>query len=82
MDSSPNLSQRDVLRPGRSLIALQLFAAVLLSAVLLLGLTSLLASGRLSLTVKAQWLLARQNSIWMGGVIVLAAAGAVYAMSR
>lgn len=63
-------------------MALQLIAAVLLPAVLLLGLTFLLASRRLSLTVKAQWLLARQNSIWMGGVIALAAAAAVYAMSR
>lgn len=63
-------------------MASQLIAAVLLPAILLLGLTFLLATGRLSLTAKAQWLLALQNSIWMGGVVALIAAGSVYIMGR
>ena len=63
-------------------MASQLIAAVLLPAILLLGLTFLLATGRLSLTAKAQWLLARQNYIWMGGVVALVAACALYIMGR
>ena len=56
--------------------------ALLIPTFLLLGLTALVATGRLRWTPSAEWLLARQNRLWMGGVIALAAAGAAVALSR
>ena len=82
MESGRSLLGFDDGNPGVWSMASQLIAAVLLPAILLLGLTFLLATGRISLTAKAQWLLARQNSIWMGGVVALVAAGALYIMGR
>ena len=61
---------------------MQLFLAVVVPMVLLVGLTALLASGRLVWSWNAQWLLARQNTIWMAGIVVLAAAAAVVALQR
>ena len=56
--------------------------ALLIPTFLLLGLTALVATGRLRWTTSAEWLLARQNQLWMGGVIALASAGAAVALSR
>ena len=61
---------------------MQLLLAVVVPMVLLVGLTALLASGRLVLSRKAQWLLARQNTIWMAGIVALAAAAMVVALQR
>ena len=61
---------------------MQLLLAVVVPIVLLVGLTALLASGRLVLSRKAQWLLARQNTIWMAGIVALAAAAMVVALQR
>jgi uncharacterized membrane protein YqjE len=60
-------------------MALQLLLALVLPMALLVGLTVLIASGRLSLNQTAVWFLARQNRIWMSGVVVLTAAAAIYA---
>ena len=61
---------------------MQLLLAVVVPMVLLVGLTALLASGRLELSRSAQWLLARQNTIWMAGIVALAAAAMVVALQR
>ena len=61
---------------------MQLFLAVVVPMVLLVGLTALLASGRLVWSWNAQWLLARQNTIWMAGIVALAAAAMVVALQR
>ena len=61
---------------------MQLLLAVVIPAVLLVGLTALLASGRLAFSRNAQWLLARQNTIWMAGIVAIAAAAAVVALQR
>ena len=59
-----------------------LLLAVVVPVVLLVGLTALLASGRLVWSWNAQWLLARQNTIWMAGIVALAAAAVVVALQR
>ena len=56
---------------------MQLFLALVVPVVLLVGLTALLATGRLALSRNAAWLLARQNTIWMAGIVALAAAAVV-----
>ena len=61
---------------------MQLVLALLLPVALLLGLTALVASGRLSFSRNAAWLLARQNTIWMAGIVAIAAAAAVVALQR
>ena len=61
---------------------MQLLLAVVVPVVLLVGLTALLASGRLAFSRNAQWLLARQNTIWMAGIVALAAAAAVVALQQ
>ena len=61
---------------------MQLLLAVVVPMVLLVGLTALLASGRLVLLRNAQWVLARQNTIWMAGIVALAAAAVVVALQR
>ena len=61
---------------------MQLLLAVVVPMVLLVGLTALLASWRLVLSRNAQWLLARQHTIWMAGIVALAAAAMVVALQR
>ena len=61
---------------------MQPLLAVLVPVVLLVGLTALLASGRLVLPRNAQWLLVRQNTIWMAGIVALTAAAVVVALQR
>ena len=61
---------------------MQLFLALLASGVLLVSLTALLATGRFSFSQNAAWLLERQNSIWMTGIVTIAAAAAVVALQR
>jgi len=61
---------------------MQLLLAVVVPMILLVGLTALLASGRLVWSWNAQWLLARQNTIWMAGIVALAAAAMVVALQR
>ena len=61
---------------------MQLVLALLLPVALLLGLTALVASGRLSFSRNAAWLLARQNTIWMAGIVAIAAAAVVVALQR
>ena len=63
-------------------MAMQLLFAVVLPMALLVGLTALIASGRLTLNHTAVWVLARQNRLWMSGVVVLTAAGVIYASRR
>ena len=63
-------------------VLMQLLLAVVVPVVLLVGLTALLASGRLAFSRNAQWLLVRQNTIWMAGIVALAAAALVVALQR
>ena len=63
-------------------VVMQLFLALVVPVVLLVGLTALLATGRLALSRNAAWLLARQNTIWMAAIVALAAAAVVVAMQR
>ena len=60
----------------------QLLLALLVPGVPVVLLTALLATGRLSFSQNAAWLLARQNSIWMTGIVTIAAAAAVVALQR
>ena len=60
---------------------MQLVLALVVPVVLLVGFTALLATGRLSISRNAAWLLERQGSIWMAGVVALAGA-AVVALQR
>ena len=53
---------------------MQLLLAVVVPVVLLVGLTALLSTGRLSFSRNAARLLERQNNIWMTGIVALAAA--------
>ena len=61
---------------------MQLFLALVVPVVLLVGITALILTGRLSFSRNAAWLLERQNSIWMIGIVALAAAAAVLALQR
>ena len=61
---------------------MQLVLALVVPVVLLMGFTALLATGRLSISLNAAWLLERQGSIWMAGIVALAAAAAVVALQR
>ena len=59
---------------------MQLFLALVVPVVLLVGLTALLATGRLSFSRNVAWLLERQSSIWMTRNVALTAAAAVLAL--
>ncbi|MCB4428189.1 hypothetical protein FZX09_05130 [Synechococcus sp. MU1643] len=61
---------------------MQLFLALVVSVVLLVGLTALLATGSLSFSRNAAWLLERQSNVWMTGIVSLASAAAVLALQR
>ena len=61
---------------------MQLVLALVVPVVLLVGFTALVATGRLSISRNAAWLLERQGSIWMAGIVALAAAAAVVALQR
>ena len=58
----------------------QLFLALLLPALLLVGLTYLLSTGRLRFSSSALSLLAKQRELWMVGIIALVTAGAIKAI--
>ena len=59
-----------------------MFLALVVPVVLLVGLTALLATGMLSFSRNAAWLLEHQSSIWMTGIVAIAAAAAVIALQR
>ena len=59
-----------------------MFLALVVPVVLLVAVTALLATGRLSFSRNAAWLLERQSNIWMTGIVALAAAAAVLALQR
>ena len=61
---------------------MQLFLALVVPVVLLVGFTVLLATGRLSISRNAAWLLERQGRIWMAGIVALADAAVVVALQR
>ena len=61
---------------------MQLVLAIVVPVGLLVGFTALLATGRLSISRNAAWLLDRQGSIWMAGIVTLAAAAVVVALQR
>ena len=65
---------------------MQLVLALVVPVVLLMGFTALLATGRLSISRNAAWLLepqgSTQGSICMAGIVALAAAAAVVALQR
>ena len=58
----------------------QLFLALVLPALLLVGLTYLLSTGRLRFSSSALSLLAKQRELWMVGIIALVTAGAIKAL--
>ena len=58
-----------------------LVLSVALPALLLIGLTYLLASRRLHFSATALSLMARQHQIWMAGIIGLVAAAAIKALA-
>ena len=58
----------------------QLFLALVLPVLLLVGLTYLLSAGRLRFSSSALSLLAKQHELWMVGIIALVAAGAIKAI--
>ena len=58
----------------------QLFLALVLPALLLVGLTVLLSTGRLRFSSTALSLLAKQRELWMVGIIALVTAGAIKAI--
>ena len=58
----------------------QLFLALVLPALLLVGLTYLLSTGRLRFSSSALSLLAKQRELWMVGIIALVTAGAIKAV--
>ena len=61
---------------------MQLVLVLLVPVVLLVGFTALLATGTLSISRKAAWFLERKGSIWMAGIVALAAAAVVVALQR
>ena len=61
-------------------MAEQLFLALVLPTLLLVGLTYLLSTGRLRFSSSALSLLAKQRELWMVGIIALVTAGAIKAI--
>ena len=61
-------------------MTLQLLLALLLPALLLVGLTYLVSTGRLRFSPRALSLLAQRREIWMVGIIALVTAGAIKAL--
>ena len=61
---------------------MQLVLALVVPVVLLVGFTTLLATGGWSISRNVAWLLEHQGSIWMAGIVALAAAAAVVALQR
>ena len=57
-----------------------LLMALVVPALLLIGLTYLVSSGRLRFSSAALLLLSRRREIWMVGIIALVAAGAIKAL--
>ena len=57
-----------------------LLVALVVPALLLIGLTYLVSSGRLRFSSAALSLLFRRREIWMVGIIALVAAGAIKAL--
>ena len=61
-------------------MTLQLLFALLVPAMLLVGLTYLVSKGRLRFSPGAVFLLAQRREIWMAGIIALVTAGAIKAL--
>ena len=61
---------------------MQLFLALVVPVVLLVGLTALLTTGRLSFSRNAAWLLERQVGMRMTGIVALAAPAVMLALQR
>jgi len=61
-------------------MAWQLFVALALPALVLVGLTYLLSTGQLRFSSSALSLLAKHRELWMVGIIALVTAGAVKAL--
>ena len=61
-------------------MSLQLLCALVVPALLLVGLTYLVSTGRLSFSARALSLLAQRREIWMVGIIALVTAGAIKAL--
>ena len=61
-------------------MSLQLLCALVVPALLLVGLTYLVSTGRLSFSAGALSLLAQRREIWMVGIIALVTAGAIKAL--
>ena len=57
-----------------------LLVALVVPALLFIGLTYLVSSGRLRFSSAALSLLSRRREIWMVGIIALVAAGAIKAL--
>ena len=57
-----------------------LLVALVVPALLLIGLTYLVSSGRLRFSSAALSLLSRRREIWMVGIIALVASGAIKAL--
>ena len=67
-------------KPLARLMLQSLLVALLIPALLLIGLTYLLSTGRLRFSSAALSLLSRRREIWMIGVIALVTAGAIKAL--
>ena len=61
-------------------MSLQLLCALVVPALLLVGLTYLVSTGRLSFSAGTLSLLAQRREIWMVGIIALVTAGAIKAL--
>ena len=61
-------------------MTLQLLFALLVPAVLLVGLTYLVSTGRLRFSPGALSLMAQRREIWVVGIIALVSAGAIKAL--
>ena len=61
-------------------MSLQLLCALVFPALLLVGLTYQVSTGRLSFSAGALSLLAQRREIWMVGIIALVTAGAIKAL--
>ena len=61
---------------------MQLFLVLVVPVVLLVGFTALLVNGRMTISGNAARLWERQGSIWMAGIVALAAAAVVVALQR